>query len=111
MNARIVIIYEKHTGQEPFKVWLNSLDTLIRARIKARVDRLVVSGNFGDWKYVNNGVFEMRLDFGAGYRIYYAMPADPLVIILCGGTKRAQDKDVKIAIGYLKDFKNKHEIK
>ncbi len=82
---KIIVIYETEDGQRPYKKWLESLrDKATVARINARLTRLE-SGNFGDVKPVGNGVAELRLVFGSGYRIYYGLDGDKLVVLLSGG--------------------------
>jgi len=72
--------------------WLSDLrDSAARARIVARLDRLK-AGLRGDWKSVGEGVCELRIDYGPGYRVYYAQDGDALIILLCGGDKRSQAK-------------------
>jgi len=77
-----------------FSDWLGSLrDRRARARIVTRLDRLA-GGNFGDHKSVKDGVFELRIDYGPGYRVYLFQRGKELVILLCGGDKRTQDADI-----------------
>jgi putative addiction module killer protein len=77
-----------------FMEWRTGLrDAVARKRIGARIDRLSF-GNFGDAKAVGEGVRELRLDFGPGYRIYFVQRGDVLVILLCGGDKSAQARDI-----------------
>lgn len=78
------------------------------ARIGAAVDKMR-HGLFGDWKAVGNGVLETRIDFGPGYRIYYAKDGDALVILLLCGDKRTQNKDIEVAHGYWKDYKTRKQ--
>ena len=86
-------------GREPFTEWIKKLrDTKARAIILARINRLKL-GNFGDCKSVGNGVYELRVDFGPGYRVYYAKSGKTIVLILCGGTKKTQQADIDKAIG------------
>lgn len=81
-----------------FDAWLASLnDSNARARIAARIDRLAM-GNPGDVKPVGGGVSEMRVDYGPGYRVYYARAQRVVYLLLCGGTKATQDVDIKRAI-------------
>ena len=81
-----------------FDTWLTDLnDSNARARIAARIDRLA-SGNPGDVKPVGAGVSEMRVDYGPGYRVYYARTERVVYLLLCGGTKATQDADIKRAI-------------
>ena len=91
--------------------WLASLEDLkARARIAALLDRLSL-GNFGDSKALREGVSELRIDWGPGYRVYYAMLGRTCVLLLCGGDKRRQASDIKRAIEYLEDFKERTRSK
>jgi putative addiction module killer protein len=74
-------------------------------RIRARLDRLIL-GNFGDTKSVGSGVFELRLNFGPGYRIYFARADDSLVVLIAGGDKSSQDRDIDLAIALWKKHQN-----
>ncbi|MCX5772560.1 MAG: type II toxin-antitoxin system RelE/ParE family toxin [Candidatus Hydrogenedentes bacterium] len=81
-----------------FAKWLDSLsDIQGRARILVRIDRLA-GGNPGDAKSVGTGVLEMRIDFGPGYRVYYTMQGCELIILLAGGDKHSQARDIKTAV-------------
>ena len=86
--------------------WLAGLDAHLRARIAARIDRLSL-GNFGGCKFLRAGVSELRIDFGPGYRMYYAMSGRTCVLLLCGGDKRKQASDITRAIEYLRDYKER----
>lgn len=95
------------SGQNVFETWLNSLrDDVTEARIAARLNRLV-AGNFGDCKPVGEGVSELRLDFGPGYRVYFGMMDRTCVLLLGGGTKRTQDSDIVRSIERWKDYKKR----
>lgn len=83
-------------NRAPYSEWLNGLDRPTKARVLTRIDR-VRRGNFGDAKSVGNGVFELRLDFGPGYRVYFGREGDTVIILLCGGDKDSQPKDVERA--------------
>ncbi len=74
------------------------------ARIAARIDRLAL-GNPGDVKSVGSGISEMRIDYGPGYRVYFAQRGAAIVVILCGGDKRTQAADIKRAIKIAADWK------
>lgn len=77
--------------------WLVNLrDVAARARIAKRIDR-VATGNFGDTKSVGDGVSELRFTFGPGYRVYYTRQGDVVVILLCGGDKGSQARDIEQA--------------
>ncbi len=82
---------------DEFDAWLRKLrDTRARARIEARILRLSMN-NPGDVKAVGNGISEMRIDYGPGYRVYFLQQGNELVILLCGGDKSTQGADVKLA--------------
>lgn len=89
---------------EAFLQWLNDLrDIQARARIAKRIDRIAL-GNLGDAKSVGNGVSELRFDFGPGYRIYYTVRGEVIVILLCGGDKSSQARDIDRAVEMAKDI-------
>lgn len=96
-------IYVTKNGKKPFVDWLELLDKMIRYRIKERLDRVTL-GNLGDHKFIEDGIFELRMDFGAGYRIYCGYEGNQIVLLLCGGDKTTQKKDIKKAITYWKDY-------
>ena len=103
-----VVIFEDGKGKQPFTAWLETLDIAVRARIENRLLRLHL-GNYGDHKALQEGVNELRLHFGSGYRIYFAEDGKTLVILLSGGDKGTQAKDIKKAIRYWKEYKeNRH---
>ena len=80
---------------DEFANWLRRLhDAQARARINLRVDRLQLTGNFGDSKPVGDGVREMRVDYGPGYRVYFALRSDRIVLLLIGGDKSTQQRDI-----------------
>ena len=88
-----------------FEAWFNGLeDSQAQARINARIRRLSL-GNPGDVKPVGSGISEMRIDYGPGYRVYYAQRGQALILLLVGGDKRTQDSDIKRAIASAKDWK------
>jgi putative addiction module killer protein len=87
-----------------FLKWLRGLnDVRAVARIQIRIDRLSL-GNIGDVKAVGEGVSEMRIDYGPGYRIYFKRTGKKLVLLLCGGSKSSQDADIKAAKRMAKDL-------
>ena len=89
---------------ENFAKWINELhDIRARARILVRIERLV-AGNPGDVKAVGEGVSELRIDYGPGYRVYYKRQGQKVVILLAGGDKRTQDKDIKTALRLAKNL-------
>ena len=90
-------------GTAPFREWLLGLDRLTRARLQARVLRFE-DGNFGDVKRVGGGVLEARVMFGAGYRIYFGRDGDTLVLLLVGGSKATQTRDIRQAQAYWREY-------
>lgn len=103
-KVKRVIIYHDAAGNEPFTNWLNGLrDPATRRRILQRLLR-VESGNFGDFKPVGEGVNELRLFFGAGYRIYFGEDGDKIVVLLTGGDKSSQQRDIQQAQAYWKEY-------
>jgi putative addiction module killer protein len=85
--------YIHRSGRSPFDRWFKRLDDDTQARIAASLDRLE-RGNLSGAKSVGGGVFELRLDFGPGFRVYFGRDGDRLVILLGGGTKRGQQADI-----------------
>lgn len=103
-HARTLEMYVSAGGGCPFEDWLRRLrDVEGRARIRKRLDRLE-SGNFGDWREVGGGVGELRLHVGPGYGIYFGQDGRTLVILLCGGDKGSQKKDIERAGAYWRDY-------
>ena len=100
-------IYTDAAGRAPFEEWLNAVkDAQGLARIRARLARLQ-AGNFGDCKPVRDGVQEMRVDHGPGYRVYLSRQGAVLVLLLCGSDKSEQDRAIRQAIDYLNDWKQR----
>jgi putative addiction module killer protein len=96
-------------GKDIFGDWLSRLaDTRAQAKVATRINRLA-AGNFGDCKSLREGVRELRVDWGPGYRVYYAMIGKACVLLLCGGDKRKQSSDINRALQYLKDHKQRTE--
>ena len=100
-----ILRYQTVTGRSPLAEWLDGLaDRQARTRIFGRLDRLS-AGLLGDWKSVGGGVCELRVDHGPGYRVYFGQEGNTLILLLCGGTKRTQAKDIEKAHAYWKDYK------
>lgn len=91
-------------GNSPFAEWFNALDAGVAARVDRYIRRLE-AGNFGAAKALGNGIHELRLDFGPGYRVYYGMDGKTLVILLAGGSKRHQSADIAEAGARWKRYK------
>ena len=99
--------YVTEDGKNIFRTWLRKLqDNTARARIRVRLNRIRL-GNFGDCKSVGEGVSEIRIAYGPGYRVYFARIDFTVVILLCGGTKRKQSEDIKLAQKYWADYRRR----
>lgn len=99
--------YQTRDGQEPFTEWLQSIrDAKAQARVRVRLRRLE-AGLFGDCEPVGDGVLELREHQGAGYRVYFGRHGGMLVILLSGGTKRTQARDIEAAKGYWRDWRRR----
>jgi putative addiction module killer protein len=95
--------YHLPNGTSPFERWFNGIkDKHIKSQIQNRLDRLE-SGLKGDYKSIGEGVFELRIFEGKGYRIYFANKNNVIIILLCGGDKSTQQKDIKLAKEYWKE--------
>lgn len=93
-------IYKAATGKEPYIDWEKSLDKTTSVRVDARLTRIRETGNLGIYEFVGNGVFELKLDFGAGYRIYFGFKTNRSLLLLFGGSKKSQQKDINKAKEY-----------
>ncbi len=108
IKPKRVITYVDEHGNEPYTDWIYGLkDQKSRERIIDRIMRLQ-NGLYGDCEPVGKGILELRMFFGAGYRIYFGEDDKNLVILLCGGDKKTQKRDIKAAKLYWKDFKNEN---
>jgi len=103
IKKRIITMYQRDDGECPVISWMESLDDSIRYRIKSRFARVAL-GNFGEYKPLEDGVSELKFKFGSGYRVYYGEVDGTIVLLLCGGDKKTQKKDIKIAETYLNDY-------
>ncbi|MEO0455627.1 MAG: type II toxin-antitoxin system RelE/ParE family toxin [Cyanobacteria bacterium P01_A01_bin.114] len=100
-------IYETTAGKAPFSNWLDSLrDRKAKAKIQIRLERIRM-GNFGDCKPVGEGVLELRSRYGPGYRVYFAQIGSVIILLLCGGDKSTQPRDIRQAQQFWADFKRR----
>jgi putative addiction module killer protein len=106
MNVIEIRQYIDRSGRNPFDRWFLKLDDDTQARITVSLDRLE-RGNFSAAKGVGAGVFELRLDFGPGYRVYFGKDGERIVILLGGGTKKRQQTDIDAACALWKEFKER----
>lgn len=94
-------------GKDLFSDWLKQLrDTTAKIQIVKRINRIEL-GNFGDHRFCREGVSELRIDIGAGYRVYYAISGQEIVLLLCGGGKRTQDADIDRAVTNWQEWKRR----
>jgi len=99
--------YVTSSGRDVFGDWLAKLrDARAQAKIAIRIDR-VAAGNFGDCKPIRDGVSELRIDWGPGYRVYYAMIGKTCVLLLAGGAKGRQSSDIERALAYWNDYRRR----
>lgn len=98
--------YQTKGGKRPLEVWLNSLETTIGARINAKIEAIGL-GKFGGCKSLGKGLWEIKIDLGPGFRIYYAPRGNKIILLLSGGDKSTQSKDLKRARTYLEDWKER----
>ncbi len=101
-----IVIYATETGKEPFSKWEGELDKKMRAIIINRLNRIRL-GNFGDTKRIQggNGIWELRVDHGPGYRIYFGKEGTTIVILLTGGSKKSQIRNIAKAKQYWREYK------
>ena len=110
MNEAVPRLLEEYItpeGQSPFGDCLNGLsDRKARARVRVRLDRLSL-GNFGDCRSLSAGLHELRIDYGPGYRVYLGEIGNRVVLLLTGGTKRTQQRDIGQARAFWADFRRR----
>jgi len=104
-----VSYYLTPAGDKPFKEWLDGLkDILARQKIRIRLDRVRL-GNLGKNRSVGEGVYELKVDYGPGYRVYYGLDKKTMVLLLLGGDKGSQKKDITQARTYWEDHKRRRK--
>jgi putative addiction module killer protein len=98
--------YVDRRGRSPYAMWFNSLNAEAAAKVATAVTRISL-GNFSNVEGIGSGVFEYKLDFGPGYRIYFGKDGETLVILLGGGTKKRQHRDINAALANWQDYKRR----
>lgn len=101
-----VVEYEDEDGSHPYSKWFASLNTPAALKVRTAIAR-IEAGNFSNVKAIGQGVSEYKLDFGPGYRIYFGKDGDKLVILLGGGTKKRQNRDIETAQSLWKAYKSR----
>ncbi|MEG4498074.1 type II toxin-antitoxin system RelE/ParE family toxin [Microcoleus sp. F10-C6] len=106
VQPRDIQRYTTPDGKVPFSEWLDSLrDLKAKFKIDRRLDR-VGTGNFGDYRSVGEGVYELRINYGPGYRIYFGQVEETIVLLLIGGDKSTQEQDIRKAKTYWTDYRS-----
>lgn len=106
LKLRDIIYYTTESGKQPAREWLHSIkDKLTRAILYKRIKQAGY-GQFGNHKNLGSGVYELKINFGSGYRIYYGLYNDEIILILIGGDKSSQTKDIKKAKNYWASWKD-----
>ncbi|MEG3843732.1 type II toxin-antitoxin system RelE/ParE family toxin [Microcoleus sp. herbarium14] len=107
VQLREIRRYITPDGRNPFAEWLSSLQDLSAVvKIEQRLDRVRL-GNLGNSKSVGEGVCELKIDFGPGYRVYFGQVGSTIVLILCGGDKSSQEQDIRKAYEYWKEYEER----
>jgi putative addiction module killer protein len=102
-----IVIYADLTGYEPFQDWLDKLRDVKGRRLIIKRLLRVQEGNFGDIEPIGEGLSELRIFFGPGYRVYFGEDAENIVVILCGGDKSTQSRDIANAKTYWEEYKSR----
>jgi putative addiction module killer protein len=101
--------YVNRAGRDIYEEWLSNLgDKRTQAKITERINRMA-GGNFGDCKPVGQGLWEFRIDWGPGYRVYYAIVGKELVLLVSGGDKKRQSADIELALECLRDYRERSQ--
>lgn len=98
--------YNDRNGNSPYAAWFDSLNVQAAAKVATALARLSL-GNFSNVKGVGSGVFECKIDFGPGYRVYFGKDGDRLVILLGGGIKKQQQQNINAALANWQDYKRR----
>jgi len=102
-QPRTVHYYETPNGKCPYQEWFDGLDKKTQMIVDARILRLR-NGQLGIWRQVGGGVKELKIPYGGGLRIYFSQDGDSIVVLLCAGDKGSQDRDIKKAQEYWKEY-------
>jgi len=106
VQPREIQRYITPDGKIPFTEWLNSLrDLKTQIKIRGRLERVEL-GNLGDYRSVGEGVYELRINYGPGYRIYFGQIGSMIILLLCGGDKSTQEQDIRTAKEYWAEYRS-----
>ncbi|GGI82495.1 addiction module killer protein [Legionella impletisoli] len=103
LRKRTIKLYQKDNGDCPVISWLESLNDSVRYRVKSRLARVSL-GNLGEYKMLGDSLGELKFKFGSGYRLYFSEIDGEIILLLCGGDKSSQKKDIKLAREYLNNY-------
>ena len=98
--------YNDREGRSPYAAWFDELNAQAAAKVATALTRLA-AGNFSNVKGVGSGIFECRIDFGPGYRVYFGKDGEQLVILVGGGTKKRQQRAIREALSRWQDYKQR----
>jgi putative addiction module killer protein len=102
-------VYQTIAAKRPFDIWLNSLnDKKVQVAVDLRLERIRL-GNLGQNRSLGDGVYELKIDLGPGFRIYYGKIGLQVILLLCAGDKKTQKKDIELAKKYFQDFKAREQ--
>ncbi len=105
-QPRDIQLYITAEGKIPFSRWFDSLrDEKAKTTINKRLNRVRL-GNLGDYRSVGEGVCELKIDYGPGYRIYFGQVGTTIILLLCGGDKSSQEQDISLAIEYWNEYRS-----
>ena len=104
MIEKKVIYYTAENGGSPFGDWLRKLDNLTRAIVVRLIQRVAVGGAKKSIKALKDGIFEIKITYGPGYRVYFAQDGDEIIILLVGGDKKTQSRDIEKAKEYWRNY-------
>ena len=108
MPEQYRVVHYRENGRDIFEDWLKALKDKKGAVAIDRVVKRIENGHFGEHKPCREGVWELIIDYGPGYRVYYSIIGKTVVMLLCAGDKRTQQKDINRAIEYLRKYKEEH---
>ncbi|MBR2207461.1 MAG: type II toxin-antitoxin system RelE/ParE family toxin [Synergistaceae bacterium] len=109
MTQEYKVIHYIEGDRDIFLEWLENLKDIRGLNAVRKVIDRVKSGNFGDNHYCRDGVWEFRIKLSPGYRVYYSISGKKIILLLCGGSKQTQDRDIDKAVEYLKKYKEEHK--
>ena len=104
---KAIKVLQLDNGKEPFHEWLDGLDKKTQAKVHTFIDRVAFGGGKKNVKTVGNGVFEIKINFGPGYRVYFGEDGKTIILLLLGGDKSNQNKDIKTAQQYWRQYVSK----